>query len=76
MYSGAIKWISWNREGTMKKMYDNPAINRSLIMYEPGKVTEYYNWLTKTIVDIKIKRKDFIEFITEDNNYKLYINEN
>jgi len=60
MYSGAIKWISWNNEGTMKRMYDRPAIKRSLIMYEPGKITEYYNWLTKTIVDIKIRRKDFI----------------
>jgi len=75
MYSNGIKWVAWNENGTIKRTYDNPAINRSLIMYEPDKLTKYYNWLTKIITDIKIKRKDLIEFTTKNNNYKLYINE-
>lgn len=74
MYSSDIKWIDWNESGTIKKMHPNPAIHRSLIMYEGDKLTKYYNWLTTTITDIKVKRKDFIEFTTENNNYKLYIN--
>ena len=42
-------------------------------MYEEDKLTKYYNWLTTIITDIKVKRKDFIEFTTEKNIYKLYI---
>ena len=73
MHSSAIKWVAWNKNGTIGKMYLAPAINRSLIMYESDKFSKYYNWLTKVITDIKVKRKDFVEFTTEDNNYKLYI---
>jgi hypothetical protein len=73
MYSSNIKWLDWNESGTIKKLNSNPAINRSLIMYEEDKLTKYYNWLTTIITDIKVKRKDFIEFTTEKNIYKLYI---
>jgi len=74
MYSSNIKWIDWNETGTIKKLNSNPSINRSLIMYESEQLTKFYNWLTTTITDIKVKRKDFIEFTTENNSYKLYIN--
>jgi len=74
MYSSNIKWIDWNKSGTIKKLNSNPSINRSLIMYESEQLTKFYNWLTTTITDIKVKRKDFIEFTTENNSYKLYIN--
>lgn len=73
MHSSDIKWLDWNESGTIKKLNSNPAINRSLIMYESNKLTKYYNWLTTKITDIKVKRKDFIEFTTENSNYKLYI---
>ncbi len=75
MYSTNIKWVAWNESGRVKRTYDNPAINRSLIMYGPDDFIKNYNWLTKIIKDIKVKRKDLIEFTTEENNYKLYINE-
>jgi len=72
MYSSAIKWISWNENGTIQKLHLQPAINRSLMMYDADK-SKRYNWLTMTITDIILKRKDLIEFTTEKSNYKLYI---
>ncbi len=65
--SNKIGFIEWNDDGTGKRMYEDPAIDRSLIL-NPG-IT--YTWLTTTITEVVEERLGYVKFKTKNSTYEL-----
>ena len=64
-----VKWIEWNENGTFKAKYDQPAIERSLIM---SPFSQAFTWQTTTITEIVEQRDDYVKFKTENSSYELF----
>lgn len=65
-----ILWINWNKNGTFKKAYDKPKLNRSLIL-DPYLMS--YTWMTTVVTEIIEQREDYIKFRTSNSIYELFI---
>ena len=66
--SARVTWLEWNEDDTFKAKHDQPAICRSLLM---SPFNQFYTWQTTTITEIVEQRDDYIEFKTQNSNYKL-----
>ena len=62
-----IGFIEWSSDGTGKRMYEEPAIDRSLIL-DPG---IFYTWLTTTITEVVEQREGYVKFKTLNSIYEL-----
>jgi len=62
-----IGFIEWSSDGTGKRMYEDPAIDRSLVL-DPG-IT--YTWLTTTITEVVEERLGYLKFKTLNSTYEL-----
>jgi hypothetical protein len=60
-------FIEWSSDGTGKQMYEDPAIDRSL-MLEPS---ISYKWMTTTITEIVEQSEGYIKFKTLNSTYEL-----
>ena len=69
-YGQQIKWIEWKEDGTFNKHYDEPAINRSLIL-NPHRIS--YTWLTTSVAKIIEQQDNYIKFNTRNSVYELFI---
>jgi hypothetical protein len=67
--SKAIGWIEWDETGRYKDTLPEIAINRSLIM---SPFNQYFTWQTSVVTEIIEVREDYIEFKTQNSNYKLF----
>lgn len=64
-----IKYIEWNEDRTVKELYDNIQIGRSLLL-DPR---INYTWLTTVIIEILEQKDNYIKFKTENSLYELSI---
>ena len=65
-------WIEWDTEtGAGKKIHDEPAIGRSLVLDLTGPVT--FNWMTTSAAEIIEASSEKIEFKTKNSHYILTI---
>lgn len=69
-YGHTVWWIEWNSDGTYKKHYISPGLNRSLILDQHMGT---YTWMTTTITKIVEEREDYVKFKTENSVYELFI---
>jgi hypothetical protein len=67
--SNDIGWIEWNESGRFKQTFNEPSINRSLIL-DPYKMV--YTWLTTPITEIVDQKEDYVKFKTENSIYELF----
>ena len=65
-------WIEWNENGTFKKLHDEPAVGRSLIL-DPQRMS--YTWMTTTVTEILEQKENYIKFATTNSIYELWQNE-
>jgi hypothetical protein len=68
-HSVDVIWIEFNENGTFKAKYDEPAIDRSLIM---SPFNQFFTWQTTPITEIVEEKDDYIKFKTQNSNYKLW----
>ena len=66
--SKEVMWVEFNEDGRFKEKYDEPAIDRSLIM---SPFNDYFTWQTTTITEIVEQRDSYIKFKTQNSNYEL-----
>ena len=67
--SKAIGWIEWDETGRYKSTNPEIAIDRSLIM---SPFNDFFTWQTSVVTEIIEVREDYIEFKTQNSNYKLF----
>jgi hypothetical protein len=68
--SNAIIWIEFNDDGRFKEKYDEPNINRSLLM---SPFNDFFTWQTTPITEIiEIEDGKYIRFKTKNSEYELY----
>lgn len=65
-------WIEWSEDGTFKKLHDEAAVGRSLIL-DPQRRS--YTWLTTTVTEILEQKENYIKFATTNSIYELWQNE-
>jgi hypothetical protein len=65
-------WIEWNEDGTFKKLHDEAAVGRSLIL-DPQRRS--YTWMTTTVTEILEQKENYIKFATTNSTYELWENE-
>jgi hypothetical protein len=65
-------WIEWNEDGTFKKLHDEAAVGRSLIL-DPQRIS--YTWMTTTVTEILEQKENYIKFATTNSIYELYKNQ-
>jgi hypothetical protein len=65
-------WIEWNEDGTFKKLHDEAAVGRSLIL-DPQRIS--YTWMTTTVIEILEQKENYIKFATTNSLYELWQNE-
>lgn len=65
--SNKIGWLEWYPNGTGKRMYEEPAVDRSLIL-DPG---ISYTWLTTSITEIVEQKEGYVKFRTKNSIYEL-----
>ena len=68
-HSVDVIWIEFNENGTFKAKYDEPAVDRSLIM---SPFNQFFTWQTTPITEIVEEQDDYIKFNTQNSNYKLW----
>ena len=68
-HSVDVIWIEFNENGTFKAKYDEPAVDRSLIM---SPFNQFFTWQTTPITEIVEEKDDYIKFKTQNSNYKLW----
>ena len=66
--SKEVMWVEFNEDGRFKEKYDEPAVDRSLIM---SPFNDYFTWQTTTITEIVEQRDSYIKFKTQNSNYEL-----
>ena len=64
-----IKWLEFNDDGTFKEEFDEPTINRSLLM---SPFNRFFTWQTTAITEIVEQKDDYIKFKTGNSNYELF----
>jgi hypothetical protein len=67
-----VGWIEWNEDGTFKKLHDEAAVGRSLIL-DPQRRS--YTWMTTTVTEILEQKENYIKFATTNSTYELWENE-
>ena len=67
-----VGWIEWNEDGTFKKLHDEAAVGRSLIL-DPQRIS--YTWMTTTVTEILEQKENYIKFATTNSIYELWENE-
>jgi hypothetical protein len=67
-----VGWIEWNEDGTFKKLHDEAAVGRSLIL-DPQRRS--YTWMTTTVTEILEQKEKYIKFATTNSTYELWQNE-
>jgi hypothetical protein len=72
-HSVDVIWIEFNENGTFKAKYDEPAVDRSLIM---SPFNQFFTWQTTPITEIVEEQDDYIKFKTQNSNYELWKLEN
>ena len=68
-HSVDVIWIEFNENGTFKAKYDEPAVDRSLIM---SPFNQFFTWQTTPITEIVEEKDDYIKFKTQNSNYELW----
>jgi hypothetical protein len=68
-HSVDVIWIEFNENGTFKAKYDEPAVDRSLIM---SPFNQFFTWQTTPIKEIVEEQDDYIKFKTQNSNYELW----
>ena len=68
--SDNVIWIEFDGDGRFKEKYDNPDINRSLLM---SPFNDFFTWQTTTITEIISNEEKYIHFRTKNSEYELYI---
>ena len=64
-----VKWLEFNENGTFKESFDEPAIDRSLIInHHFGSL---FTWQTTTVTEIISQDENEIVFKTKNSLYKL-----
>jgi len=64
-----VKWIEWDNEGRFKESFDEPAIDRSLIInHHFGAM---FTWQTTPITEIVEQNENEVVFKTKNSLYKL-----
>ena len=63
-----IKWLEFNEDGTFKEEFDEPAIDRSLIM---SPFNQFFTWQTTPITEI-LNVKASVKFKTGNSTYQLF----
>ena len=71
--SKEVMWVEFKEDGTFKEKYDEPTLNRSLIM---SPFNMYFTWQTTTITEIVEQRGNYVKFKTQNSNYELIKLEN
>ena len=71
--SKEVMWVEFNEDGRFKEKYDEPAIDRSLIM---SPFNDFFTWQTTTITEIVEQTDSYIKFKTKNSNYELFKLEN
>ena len=66
--SEKILWIEFDKFGRFKESYDEPAINRSLLM---SPFNFGFTWQTTVIDEIIEKTEDLVKFKTKNSIYIL-----
>jgi len=66
--SKEVMWVEFNEDGRFKEKYDEPAVDRSLIM---SPFNDFFTWQTTTITEIVEQRDSYIKFKTQNSNYEL-----
>lgn len=67
--SAKVLWLEWNKDGTFKDKFEEPAIGRSLIM---SPFNDFFTWQTTTITEIVEQKDDYVKFKTENSDYELF----
>ena len=67
--SKGVKWIEWNKDGSLKHYFDEASIGRSLLM---SPLNHSFTWQTTVVTEIVEQRKDYIKFKTGNSNYELF----
>jgi hypothetical protein len=62
-------WIEWTDDGSFKKLHNEAAIGRSLII-DPQAFQ--YTWLTTTVTEILEEKENYIKFATTNSIYELW----
>lgn len=68
-YAHKISWVGWDEGGNYREGYNEPAIDRSLIL-DPHVLN--YSWLTTTITEIIEQKEKYIKFKTLNSIYELF----
>lgn len=64
-----ILWIEWDETGTVNQTFDEPSVNKSLVL-DPYRIT--YTWLTTPITEIIEEKENYVKFKTENSVYELF----
>ena len=67
--SKEVMWVEWNDDGTFKSKYDEPLIDRSLLM---SPFNQSFTWQTTTITEIVEQRDGYLKFKTGNSTYELF----
>lgn len=71
--SNNVLWIEFNEDGTFKDKFNEPAIDRSLLM---SPLNSFFTWQTTLITEILEVNNDsprkYIKFKTKNSIYELY----
>jgi hypothetical protein len=67
--SKEIKWIEFDENGRYKADYQEPAVDRSLIM---SPFNDFFTWQTTVITEIVEQKEGYVKFKTENSNYELF----
>ena len=65
-------WIEWTDDGSFKKLHNEAAIGRSLIL-DPQRMS--YTWMTTTVTEILEQKENYIKFATTNSLYELWQND-
>ena len=68
-HSVDVIWIEFNENGTFKAKYDEPAVDRSLIM---SPFNQFFTWQTTPITEIVEEQDNYIKFNTQNSSYELW----
>jgi hypothetical protein len=67
--SKEVMWLEFGDDGYFKDKHPEIAIDRSLIM---SPFNQFFTWQTSVVTEIVEVREDYIEFKTQNSNYKLF----
>ena len=68
-HSVDVIWIEFNENGTFKAKYDEPAVDRSLIM---SPFNQFFTWQCTSLTEILEQREGYLKFKTLNSTYELF----